>query len=466
MDAKQILPPAPSTETQIVVNTMRTIATRKRDYPPESITTYIISGCTSVQDILEVVWLAQSFGIEVQASEKEGVRDPGLLPVPLFESIEDLQNAPLVCQELWNLPSYQPLLNSWGRTQEVMLGYSDSNKDGGMLTSTWEIFKAHRELHRVAEACNIRLRLFHGRGGTVGRGGGPTHDAITSQPPTAFTGSLKITEQGEVLNWKYSDTAVAERNLELMIAASLEALTRSEGYGAEIMPDWEEAMEAMSKEAFTYYRQNIMDNPDILPYFEGATPVLELELARIGSRPARRNTRRDLQNLRAIPWVFGWMQSRHVLPAWFGVGYALEWFQAQAEGNAALLRQMVRQFPLFRVLIQNTETGLAKADFMVARLYADLVPDVALRERVFTMLEAEFQRTLRAILAITEQSHLLEKNPVFAKSIRLRNPYVDPMSFMQIELLRRKRTGEENEELNYALAATINGIASGLRNTG
>ncbi len=466
MDAKQMLPPAPAPETQIVVDAMRTIANRKREYPPESIASYIISGCTSVQDILDVVWLAQSFGVEVKASEKEGVRDPGLMPVPLFESIEDLQNAPVICHDLWNLPSYQPLLNSWGRTQEVMLGYSDSNKDGGMLTSTWEIFKAHRELHRTAEACNVHLRLFHGRGGTVGRGGGPTHDAITSQPPTAFTGSLKITEQGEVLNWKYADTAVAERNLELMIAASLEALTRSEGYGAHIAPEWEEAMEAMSKEAFAYYRQNIMDNPDILPYFEAATPVLELELARIGSRPARRNTRRDLQNLRAIPWVFGWMQSRHVLPAWFGVGYALEWFQKQAEGNTFLLRQMMQKFPLFRILIQNTETGLAKADFMVARLYAELVPDVVLRERVFQIIEAEFQRTLRTVLEITQQSQLLEKNPVFAKSIRLRNPYVDPMSFMQIELLRRKRSGEENDELNYALAATINGIASGLRNTG
>jgi phosphoenolpyruvate carboxylase len=452
----------PSSETQVVVDTMRAIAKMKREYPKEAVSTYIISGCTGVQDILEVVWLAQAFGVEAKATES----DPGLMPTPLFESIEDLHNASSICETLWTLPAYQPFLDSWGRTQEVMLGYSDSNKDGGMLTSTWEIFKAHRELHRVAERCNIRLRLFHGRGGTVGRGGGPTHDSITSQPPQAFMGSLKITEQGEVLNWKYADSNIAERNLELMIAASLEALTRATGYGANIAPEWETAMDAMSQAAFEYYRKNVMDNPDILPYFEAATPVQELELARIGSRPARRASKGGLQNLRAIPWVFGWMQSRHVLPAWFGVGYALEWFQSQNPTNGALLKEMVQNFPLFRVLIQNTETGMAKADFMVARMYADLVPDISLRERVFSMIEQEFQRTQGQILEMTGQSQLLEKNPVLAHSIRLRNPYVDPMSFMQVELLRRKRAGEENEDLNYALAATINGIASGLRNTG
>ncbi len=456
------LPPLPSSETHAVVETLRAIAELKKTYPPESIRTYIISGATSAQDVYHVLWLAQICGVSVMAQGD----DPGLMPAPLFESIEDLQNAPAICRELWSSPSYQPLLDSWGRVQEVMLGYSDSNKDGGMWTSTWEIFKAHRELHRVAKECNIHLRLFHGRGGTVGRGGGPTHQAITSQPPGAFTGSLKITEQGEVLNWKYSDTSIAERSLELMIAASLEALTRSTGFGANIKPEWEEAMEAMSQVAFAYYRSNIMDNPDIIPYFDAATPVKELDLARIGSRPARRNTQIGLGNLRAIPWVFGWMQSRQALPAWFGVGYAMEWFLQQSPDNAQLLKEMMRDFPLFSVLIQNTETGLAKADFMVARLYADLVDDAELRERVYGMLEAEYHRTVETVLIVSEQSRLLEKNPVLAHSIRLRNPYVDPMSFMQIELLRRKRAGEENDELNYALAATINGIASGLRNTG
>jgi phosphoenolpyruvate carboxylase len=347
-----------------------------------------------------------------------------------------------------------------------MLGYSDSNKDGGMLTSTWEIFKAHRDLHRVAEECEVKLRLFHGRGGTVGRGGGPTHRAITAQPPGAFMGEIKVTEQGEVLNWKYGDGVIAERNLELMVAAALEALTRSGGWGAVIEPAWEAALETMSAEAFAYYRKNIAENPDILQYFDEATPVRELEHARIGSRPPRRSARSGLDDLRAIPWVFGWMQSRHVLPGYFGVGYAVERFLQANPAHEELLRTMMRHFPLFEDLIRNVETGLAKADLHIARRYANLVTDAALRDRVFDLIAAEYARTHRVVLRITGQTELLETNPTLANSIRLRNPYVDPMTFMQLELLRRKRAGEESEELNYALAATINGISAGLRNTG
>jgi phosphoenolpyruvate carboxylase len=348
-----------------------------------------------------------------------------------------------------------------------MLGYSDSNKDGGMLTSTWEIYKAHRELHRVADECKVALRLFHGRGGTVGRGGGPTHRAIVAQPAGAFTGSLKITEQGEVLNFKYSDAVLAERNLELMIAASLEALSRSAGTPErEELEGWEAAMEEMSRDAFEFYREHVYDNPDILPYFEEATPVLELEHARIGSRPARRGQSRGLQDLRAIPWVFGWMQSRQVLPAWFGVGYALEKFAGTDGERARLLRTMATRFPLFEDFVSNVEMGMAKADLSIAALYAGLVSDADLRRRVFGMITEEFARTRRMILRVTGQSRLLERNQVLARSIRLRNPYVDPLSLIQVELLRRKRAGEESDELNYALAATINGISAGLRNTG
>jgi phosphoenolpyruvate carboxylase len=348
-----------------------------------------------------------------------------------------------------------------------MLGYSDSNKDGGMLTSIWEIYKAHRELHRVADECNVSLRLFHGRGGTVGRGGGPTHRAIVAQPAGAFTGGLKITEQGEVLNFKYSDAVLAERSLELMIAASLEALTRSAGTPARAeLEEWESALEAMSRDAFAFYREHVYENPDILPYFEEATPVLELEHARIGSRPARRGQSRGLSDLRAIPWVFGWMQSRQVLPAWFGVGHALEKFAGSDEARARLLRTMAARFPLFEDFVSNVEMGLAKADLSIAALYAGLVRDAALRRRVFQMITGEFERTRRMILRVTGQSRLLERNQVLARSIRLRNPYVDALSLIQVELLRRKRAGEESDELNYALAATINGISAGLRNTG
>lgn len=333
-----------------------------------------------------------------------------------------------------------------------------------MLSSTWEIFKAHRTLHRVADECNVKLTLFHGRGGTVGRGGGPTHHAIIAQPQGAFKGQIKITEQGEVMNWKYSDRVLAERNLELMIAASLEALSRPGS--ADLDQESEAALEKMSQDAFEFYREKIAENEAILTYFEEATPVKELEHVRIGSRPTRRGGGRGLGDLRAIPWVFGWMQSRHVVPAWFGVGFALERFSEKSSNNAELLEKLMAQFPLFTELIANVELGLAKADLSIARLYSGLVSDAVLRERVFGMLLEEFERTRAVVLRLTGQKMLLEKNPVLARSIRLRNPYVDPLSLIQVELLRRKRGGEDNDNLNYALAATINGIAAGLRNTG
>ncbi len=456
------LPGPPSEDTLKLLDTLRAVAELKRGHPPEAVRTYVISGATSAEDVLVVARLAELAGVRVAAAEG----DPGLMPVPLFESIEDLRACPEVCRELWTRPDYARLLDSWGRRQEVMLGYSDSNKDGGMLTSTWEIFKAHRALHGVARECGVTLRLFHGRGGTVGRGGGPTHRALSAQPAGAFGGEVKITEQGEVLNWKYADPVLAERNLELMVAASLGALAPPEGPAPEREARWEEAMDAMSADAFAFYRERIAENPDVLPYFQQATPVGELENARIGSRPARRGESRGLEDLRAIPWVFGWMQSRHVLPAWFGVGWALERFAARGEAEAALLREMVEHFPLFEDLVRNVEVGMAKADIPIARRYADLVPDAGLRERVFGMVVEEFERTRRMVLRITGQPRLLEDNPVLARSIVLRNPYVDPLSLIQVSLLRRKRAGETGDELDYALAATINGISAGLRNTG
>jgi phosphoenolpyruvate carboxylase len=454
--------PQLSDETARLVASLRGVADLKSSYPPEAISRYVISGARSLEDVLTLVRLLEANGARVAA----GDGDPGVMPVPLFESIEDLRNAPAACRELWTRPDYARLIESWGRRQEVMLGYSDSNKDGGMLTSTWELYKAHRALHEVARDCGVTLTLFHGRGGTVGRGGGPTHRAITSQPPGAFTGEIRITEQGEVLNWKYSDPVLAERNLELMVAASVDALAGLQWPDAAQLVRWEPLIDQLSDDAFARYRECIADNPDILPYFHQATPVDELEHARIGSRPARRGESRGLGDLRAIPWVFGWMQSRHVVPAWFGVGYACERLGNRGDRERELLRGMMRDFPFFRDLIRNVEIGMAKADVGIAARYAELVDDAALRERVFAMLVEEFERTRRVILDITGQSELLEQNPVLAHSIRLRNPYVDPMSLIQVSLLRRKRRGEHTDELNYALAATINGIAAGLRNTG
>ena len=463
----ETVPGALNLETRDVIETFRAVAEVKSGCSPETIRQYVISGASCVEDVLAVVWLARLGGVEVAGN----ATDPGLMPVPLFESIEDLRNAPGVCRKLWSALDYRKLLESWGNIQEVMLGYSDSNKDGGMLTSTWEIFRAHRALHEVARECGIKLRLFHGRGGTVGRGGGPTHRSIYAQPVGAFDGQIRITEQGEVLNWKYSDVVLAERNLELMIAASLDALARPNSRDPQghqsgvLLPEWEAAFDALSATAFEFYRANIIDDPEVLHYFELATPVAELEHAKIGSRPSRRGGKASFSSLRAIPWVFGWTQSRQLVPAWFGVGYAIGEY-AKQPGGMELLRAMMAEFPLFIDLIRNVEMALAKADMGIASLYASLVPEKDLRDRVFSKLQQEFDGTLSAILAVTGQRELLEKNRVLARSIRVRNPYVDPMSLIQVDLLRRKRSGEDTPEVNRAIAGTINGISAGLRNTG
>ncbi len=478
------LPTGLSAETQSVLETLRVAAEIKAGCSPQAIRYYVISGVSSVEDVLAVVRLARLGGVRVEGSIGEAGEDPGLMPVPLFESIDDLRNAPRICRELWSRPDYRQLLTTWDNWQEVMLGYSDSNKDGGMLTSTWEIFRAHRALHFEARQAGVKLCIFHGRGGTVGRGGGPTHRAIFAQPIDAFDGQLRITEQGEVLNFKYADEVLAERNLELMIAASLDALARPNARDPEghftgvLQPEWESALDQLSQLSFGFYREHILADPSVVAYFEQSTPVDELENAKIGSRPARRHASPQLADLRAIPWVFGWTQSRLLVPAWFGVGYAIETYiapslardsaadPARTTARLTLLQTMACEFPLFIDLVRNVEMALAKADLGTARLYSSLVEDCRLRERVYTLLEAEFHRSVRAVLAVTGQRNLLETNQVLARSIRLRNPYVDPMHLIQVDMLRRKRAGQDTPEVNRAIAATINGIAAGLRNTG
>jgi len=464
--------------------TMRAIAEVKKTHSPKAIRNFIISNTQSEHDIFAVIRLAATAGVSVAANQG----DTGLMPVPLFESIEALRSSPAVMRRVWKSTEFQKLLDSWGRTHEVMLGYSDSNKDGGMFTSTWELHKAQHNLHEAARECGVNLRLFHGRGGTVGRGGGPTHAAILAQPAGDFSGELRITEQGEVLSWKYSDPVLAEWNLEIMIAACLEAVTMPPQVPPETQQRWDEAMEAMSADAFAHYRKHIAENPQVLEYFEQATPVNEFENARIGSRPARRVSKGDknrkLENLRAIPWVFGWMQSRHAVPAWFGVGHALVQFANRSDAHAKLQREMMRGFPVFAGLIRSVEIAMAKADFAIARLYADLVTDAALGNRVYDMLRQEFERTSEILLTVTGQQQLLENNPVLLRSVRLRNPYVDPLSLIQVDLLRRKRGSQglahdglahdglahdgvaHDPALDYAIGATMNGIAAGLHNTG
>jgi phosphoenolpyruvate carboxylase len=469
------LPAGLSAQTASVLETFRVAAEMKENYSPEAIRQYVISGASTVDDVLAVVRLARLGGVKVEGSGHgpgaESGLDPGLMPVPLFESIEDLRNAPNVCRALWGRADYRRLLASWDNWQEVMLGYSDSNKDGGMLTSTWEIFRAHRDLHVAAREAQVKLRLFHGRGGTVGRGGGPTHRAIFAQPIDSFDGQLRITEQGEVLNFKYADEVLAERNLELMIAASLDALARPnardpQGHFTGVLKrEWEAALDELSNLSYGFYRKHILEDAGVVTYFEQSTPVGELENAMIGSRPARRNASSKLSDLRAIPWVFGWTQSRLLVPAWFGVGYAIDRYLAEA-GALELLQTMAKEFPLFIDLIRNVEMALGKVDLATARLYSSLVPDTKLRERVYEMFEAELHRTEHAVLAVTRQTELLQNNRVLAHSIKLRNPYVDPMHLIQVDMLRRKRAGENTPEVNRAIAATISGISAGLRNTG
>lgn len=465
------LPDPLTPQTQDVIDTFRTIADLKKK-EPRAIHQYVISGATSAEDVLTVLRLARIGGVQVEGNDC----DPGLMPVPLFESIEDLENASAVCRELWSSEDYKKLLDSWDRKQEVMLGYSDSNKDGGMITSTWSIYKAHRALHQVARECGVDLRLFHGRGGTVGRGGGPTHRAIYAQPLDSFNGEIRITEQGEVMNWKYSEVVLAERSLELMIAASLDSLARPDKRNGgthltgEILPEWEEVLNQLSTDSFEAYRKGILDDPDVLTYFETGTPVEELAHAKIGSRPSRRSNSRVLTDLRAIPWVFGWTQSRQIVPAFYGVGTALDNYLSHHKDGLEKLQRMMRDFPLFIDIIRNVEMALAKSDFGIAKLYASLVSDEGVRDRVLKKLEEEFEKAKRAVLAITGQKELMEQNPVMARSIRLRNPYVDPISFIQVELIRRKRSEKldpaKEAEINRAITASINGISAGLRNTG
>jgi phosphoenolpyruvate carboxylase len=473
------LPSGLSEETSSVLETFRAVARIKKGCSPEVIRQYVISGASTVDDVLAVVRLARLGGVKVEGAggcpcgPGEGglSSDPGLMPVPLFESIDDLRRAPEVCRELWSREDYRKLMATWDNWQEVMLGYSDSNKDGGMLSSTWEIFRAHRDLHAVARECGVKLRLFHGRGGTVGRGGGPTHRAIYAQPMNSFDGQIRITEQGEVLNFKYSDEVLAERNLELMIAASLDALARPNARDPQghltgaLKPEWEAALDELSAIAFEFYRRNILDDPDVLTYFEQSTPVAELEHAKIGSRPSRRKASARLSDLRAIPWVFGWTQSRLLIPAWFGVGHALGQFM-ERPGALELLQEMAAELPLFVDLLHNVELALGKVDLSTARLYAALVEDAMLRERIYSLFEAEYHRTVEALLQVTCQAQILKNNQVLGRSIKLRNPYVDPMHLIQVDMLRRKRGGEDTPAVNRAIAATISGISAGLRNTG
>ena len=386
--------------------------------------------------------------------------------MPLFETIDDLRNAGRVMDELLALPEYVRLLESRGRVQEVMLGYSDSNKDGGFLTSGWELYKAEIALIDVFRRRGIRLRLFHGRGGSVGRGGGPTYQAILAQPGGAVQGTIRVTEQGEVIAAKYSNPEVGRRNLEILAAATLEASLLQPGQVAP-RDEYLAAMEELSGYAYAAYRGLVYETEGFERYFWESTVISEIANLRIGSRPASRTQSTRIEDLRAIPWVFGWAQCRLMLPGWFGFGAAVKAFlAAHPDDGMALLQAMYRAWPFFETLLSNMDMVLSKSDIGIASRYAELVEDASLRDVIFPRLRAEWQDSIDALLAIMGQQALLERNPLLARSIRNRFPYLDPLNHVQIELLKRHRSGDTDDRVVQGIHLTINGIAAGLRNTG
>ncbi|MEO7021700.1 MAG: phosphoenolpyruvate carboxylase [Ktedonobacteraceae bacterium] len=464
-----------SAETTHILDTFEVIHQARQEFGENAITCVIISMTRAVSDLLEVLFFCKEAGIT------------GLPIVPLFETIEDLRSCSNILEAAFQVPIYRTHVRACQEQQQVMLGYSDSSKDGGILTSSWELYQAQGRLAELGKHHQIGITLFHGRGGAIGRGGGPIYDAILGQPPGSVNGHLRITEQGEMLSFKYGLPAIALRNLELVVAgvitASLPAETQPETRETAEQR-WQEIMEGLSASAYACYRRLIYDDPDFLRFFEQATPILELGWLNLGSRPARRARGRNLDELRAIPWVFSWMQSRYVLPSWYGVGHALEEYLTNSPAGLVELQQMYQTWPFMRTFIDNLQMTLSKADMHIARHYARLVDNDAVRVRLSQEIDVEYARTQRLLLAIVESKELLDTNRVLQRSIRRRNPYVDPLSYFQVTLLRRLRVlggplmldgqdrltasleEQERARLTYAVLLTINGVAAGLRNTG
>jgi phosphoenolpyruvate carboxylase len=450
-----------SAETASELAILKAAAEAHRRYGQASVPHYVISQTTGVSDILETAVLLKEAGL---LRPREGALDLDI--VPLFETIEDLRHCGEVMDELLGLREYQRLLESRGRVQEVMLGYSDSNKDGGFLTSGWELYKAEIALVEVFRRHDVGLRLFHGRGGSVGRGGGPSYQAILAQPVGAVQGAIRITEQGEVIASKYSNPELGRRNLEILAAATLEA-TLLQPDTAEPRPEYLEAMEYLSAEAYRAYRNLVYETDGFDRFFRDSTVIGEIANLNIGSRPSSRKPSAGIEDLRAIPWVFSWAQCRLMLPGWYGFGSAVKaWIEAQPNHGMTMLQSMYREWPFFQMLLSNMDMVLAKSDIAIASRYAELVSDTELRDRVFSRLRAEWQSVVDALLTIIGQQSLLESNPLLARSIRHRFPYLDPLNHMQIELLKRYRAGDTDDDVVTGIHLTINGIAAGLRNSG
>jgi phosphoenolpyruvate carboxylase len=428
---------------------------------PESIRQYVISKTESVSDLLEVAVLLKEAGLVVPG-DKPASR---VQIVPLFETIGDLRRAPETMRAWFALPQAKSMVASLGGVQEVMLGYSDSNKDGGYVTSNWELYKAETELVAAFREAGVRLRFFHGRGGTVGRGGGPSYDAILAQPPGSVQGELRLTEQGEVIASKYANRDIGQRNLEALVAATVRA-TLDEAPREE-HAEYHAAMEEISTAAFAAYRGLVYETPGFVEYFRASTPIREIAELNIGSRPASRKPSQRIEDLRAIPWVFSWAQCRVMLPGWYGLGSAVEDFLARrGDKGRLLLAEMWLEWPFFRAMLSNLEMLLAKADLSVAARYKELVPDAKIADEIFGRIRRELDLTVKAFFTITTNEGFLAGNPALARSIRNRFPYLDPLNHLQVELLKRYRAGDSAQKVHRGIHLTINGLAAGLRNSG
>lgn len=449
-----------SAPTNEVIETFRTISAILEHRCPESIENCIISGTGDAAHLLEVLLLAREARL---FRPSDGVSRVNI--IPLFETLEALRQGREILQRLMEIPSWREHLVLRGDLQEVMIGYSDSNKESGFVQSAWALHEIQRDLADFGRENGITIRIFHGRGGAVGRGGGPANHAILAQPPGAVNGSLRITEQGEVIADRYGHKAIAMRHLDQVMNAVLRAsLGLDHG---KVEHAWEAIMDRLAATARNHYRAMVYEDEDFISYFTQATPINEISQLRLGSRPAKRGSATSIDQLRAIPWVFSWMQSRHTLPGWFGLGTALTEAIGNSTENLPILKRMYAEWPFFHALIDNAQMILAKADMNIARLYAELVADADLSRRIFSAIESEYHRTISGLCSITGQTALLDNMPILRDSIGRRNPYVDPLSLIQLVLLRRIREGTgDKAALLEAVLESINGIASGLKNTG
>ncbi|OBE94598.1 phosphoenolpyruvate carboxylase [Mycolicibacterium elephantis] len=434
-----------------------------RVFGPLAVPNYIISMCESVSDFLEAAVLLKEAGL-LDVSATPCYAPVGI--VPLFETIEDLQRGASVLEAALDVPAYRAAVSARSDNQEVMLGYSDSNKDGGYLAANWALYRAELDLVASARKTGIRLRLFHGRGGTVGRGGGPSYEAILAQPPGAVNGSLRLTEQGEVIAAKYAEPQSAHRNLETLLAATLEAtLLDVEGLGDDADPAYR-VLDDLAARARRAYSELVHDTPGFVDYFKASTPVSEIGALNIGSRPTSRKPTTSIADLRAIPWVLAWSQSRVMLPGWYGTGTAFEEYIAGGDEQLQVLQDLYRRWPFFRTVLSNMAQVLAKSDMGLAARYSELVEDETLRRRVFDKIVAEYGRTIRMHKLITGHDDLLADNPALARSVFNRFPYLEPLNHLQVELLRRYRSGDTDELVQRGILLTMSGLATALRNSG